>query len=157
MSLTFGGRRARRTMANAPGRRGRRHSEGHARARRRRRTARDRPCCFALSAAPHGSDRDRLGECVNSFALAERARPLACRLPRSIENQRSFAFTKLFALFTDAHEIELQRRSHQRSTFRIVSDMVGAGAPQSRTMKTTGTNETTAKRVHTATDAAPDM
>jgi hypothetical protein len=59
------------------GRRGRRHSGAKARTCRRRRTARDRPCCVALSAAPQGCDRDRFGECVNSFALAERA----CRWP----------------------------------------------------------------------------
>jgi hypothetical protein len=50
-----------------------------------------------------------------------------------------------------------QRQSHQRSTFRIVSDMVGAGALQSRAMSITGATETTATRIHPAKDAAPDM
>jgi hypothetical protein len=48
------------------------------------------------------------------------------------------------------------RRSHQRSTFRIVSDMVGAGALQSRAMSSTGATETIAKRAHHPRDAAPD-
>ena len=39
----------------------------------RRRTARDGPCFFALSATPQGCDRDRFGERVDSLALAERA------------------------------------------------------------------------------------
>ncbi len=37
-------------------------------------TARDCPCFFALSAAPQGRDGDGFGECVDAFALAERAR-----------------------------------------------------------------------------------
>ena len=38
----------------------------------RRRTARDGPCFFAVSAAPQGHDGDRFGERVDSLALAER-------------------------------------------------------------------------------------
>lgn len=49
------------------------------------------------------------------------------------------------------------RRSHQRSTFRIVSDMVGGGALQSRTMSRGGASETTARRVHPAKERVPDM
>jgi hypothetical protein len=48
-------------------------------------------------------------------------------------------------------------RSHQRSAFRIVSDMVGDGALQKRTMSAGGSADSTATSVHPANDLVPDM
>lgn len=49
-----------------------------------------------------------------------------------------------------------QPRSHQRSTFRIVSDIVGEGGLQSRTMTASGAADSTATSVHAANDVVPD-
>ncbi len=47
-------------------------------------------------------------------------------------------------------------RSRQRSTSRIVSDMVGGGTLQRRTINAGGTTSSTATRVHPAKDVVPD-
>ena len=75
---------------------------------RRRRTARDGPCFFALSATPQGPDGDRFRERVDSLALAERtcSRPVDHLAESRFRHCRRLhlAFIKVRALFTSAHE-----------------------------------------------------